>query len=67
MSDDLISLNQVPEKLKYHIPASAEILKSLKEYEKELILKVLVSVNHNKTKAAQILQIDRKTLNQKIL
>ena len=66
MSDDLISLNQVPENLKYHIPSSSETLKSLKEYEREQILKVLASVNHNKTKAAQILQIDRKTLNQKI-
>ncbi|WP_338839928.1 sigma-54 dependent transcriptional regulator [Flavobacterium ginsenosidimutans] len=66
MSDDLITLNQVPENLKYHIPTSPEILKSLKEYEKEQILKVLAFVNHNKTKAAQILQIDRKTINQKI-
>lgn len=67
MSDDLINLKQVPEKLKYDIPASSEVLKSLKEYEKEQILKVLAFVNHNKTKAAQILKIDRKTLNQKIL
>ncbi|MCV2484567.1 sigma-54 dependent transcriptional regulator [Flavobacterium sp. SH_e] len=66
MSDDLITLNQVPENLKYHIPISPEIMKSLKEYEKEQILKVLAFVNHNKTKAAQILQIDRKTINQKI-
>lgn len=67
MSDDVINLNQVPENLKYHIPASNDIFKSLKEFEKEQILKVLASVNNNKTKAAQILQIDRKTLNQKIL
>ncbi|RYJ37647.1 Type IV fimbriae expression regulatory protein PilR [Flavobacterium anhuiense] len=67
MSDDSIDLNHVPDHLKYHIPSSQDIFKSLKEYEKEQILKVLSFVNNNKTKAAQILQIDRKTLNQKIL
>ena len=67
MSDNVINLNQVPDHLKYHIPVANDIFKPLKEYEKEQILKVLLSVNNNKTKAAQILQIDRKTLNQKIL
>jgi two-component system response regulator HydG len=67
MCDDTITLEHIPENLKYHIPSSDTIFKSLKEYEKEQILKVLAAVNNNKTKAAQILQIDRKTLNQKIL
>ncbi|MET3027054.1 sigma-54 dependent transcriptional regulator [Flavobacterium sp. UW10123] len=67
MSDDCVELSHVPDHLKYHIPTSQDIFKSLKEYEKEQILKVLSSVNNNKTKASQILQIDRKTLNQKIL
>lgn len=67
MSDDTIELQHIPEHLKYHIPEQKGILKSLKEYEKELIIKVLAAVNNNKTKAAQILQIDRKTLNQKII
>lgn len=40
--------------------------KTLKEQEKEYILKVLDSVDQNKTKAAEILGIDRKTLGQKI-
>lgn len=40
--------------------------KTLKEQEKEYILKVLDSVEQNKTKAAEILGIDRKTLAQKI-
>ncbi|WP_300666571.1 sigma-54 dependent transcriptional regulator [Fluviicola sp.] len=43
----------------------AEFL-TLKEQEKEYILKVLDSVDQNKTKAAEILGIDRKTLGQKI-
>lgn len=66
MSDEVINLNNVPEHLKYHIPEQKESLKSLKEYEKDQILKVLNAVDNNKTKAAKILQIDRKTLNQKI-
>ena len=40
--------------------------KTLKDHEKEYILKVLQSVDQNKTKAAEILGIDRKTLGQKI-
>lgn len=67
MSDDIITLNHIPENLKYQIPEDNYIFKSLKEFEREQILKVLHLVNNNKTKAAQILQIDRKTLNQKIL
>ncbi len=68
MSDDYITLDHIPENLKYHISTpDSTIFKSLKEYEKEQILKVLIAVNNNKTRAAQILQIDRKTLNQKIL
>jgi len=67
MSDDTIGLNHIPENLKYHIHTSSDTFKSLKEFEKEQILKVLAAVNNNKTRAAKILQIDRKTLNQKIL
>lgn len=68
MSDDIIDIQQIPEHLKYHISSGEiNILKSLKEYEKEQILKVLAAVDNNKTHAAKILQIDRKTLNQKII
>ncbi|WP_264550755.1 sigma-54-dependent transcriptional regulator [Flavobacterium sp. N2038] len=66
MSDEVITLQNVPEHLKYHIPQQPDFLKSLKEYEKEQIVKVLNAVGNNKTKAAKILKIDRKTLNQKI-
>lgn len=66
MSDEIIDVKQIPEHLKYHIPEQYEILKSLKEYEKDQILKVLSAVDYNKTRAAKILQIDRKTLNLKI-
>ncbi|WP_431242060.1 helix-turn-helix domain-containing protein [Flavobacterium sp. P21] len=66
MSDEIITLQNVPDYLKYQIPASTDFYKSLKEFEKEHILKILNAVNNNKSKAAKILKIDRKTLNQKI-
>ncbi|WP_426484749.1 sigma-54-dependent transcriptional regulator [Flavobacterium sp. 2] len=67
MSDEVITLQHVPDYLKYHIPQQTDFLKSLKESEKEHIVKILNAVDNNKTKAAKILKIDRKTLNQKIL
>ncbi len=68
MSERSMEIEQLPDYLKYPAPTSSndELLKSLKEMEKEYILKVLASVNNNKTKAAEILQIDRKTLRQKL-
>lgn len=66
MSADRIELSDVPEYLKYSIPSENEGLKSLKDVEKAHILKVLAAVGNNKTRAAEILQIDRKTLRQKI-
>ena len=67
MSDNNIEIADVPENLKYNQPIDGENQKSLKEIEKLHILKVLASVDNNKTKAAEILQIDRKTLRQKLL
>lgn len=67
MSDDTISIEDIPEHLKYHFSENIGSLKSLKEFEKEQILKILNAVGNNKTKAAKILQIDRKTLNQKLI
>lgn len=66
MADDVIDIQHIPEHLKYQISEKTVLFKSLKEYEKEQIIKVLAAVGNNKTKAAKILQIDRKTLNQKI-
>jgi DNA-binding NtrC family response regulator len=40
--------------------------RTLAEVEAEYIRNVLVSVKGNKTKAAEILQIDRKTLREKL-
>ena len=66
MSEAIIDIKDIPEYLKYPIPSEKNELKSLKDIEKAYILKVLSAVDNNKTKAAEILQIDRKTLRQKI-
>lgn len=66
MSGAIIDIKDIPEYLKYPIPSEKNELKSLKDIEKAYILKVLSAVDNNKTKAAEILQIDRKTLRQKI-
>ncbi len=65
-----IDVKNLSDYLKVQAPKNAvnhhsEFL-TLKEQEKEYILKVLESVDQNKTKAAEILGIDRKTLGQKI-
>lgn len=70
MSGDQIQVEDIPDYLKIQTPVSENQsfeLKSLKLHEKEYILKVLAAVDNNKTKAAEILDIDRKTLRQKLL
>ncbi|WP_373060078.1 sigma-54-dependent transcriptional regulator [Zunongwangia sp. H14] len=66
MSEKVIDIHHLPEHLKYTLPTTAKLLKPLHEVEKEHILKILSSVDHNKTRAAEILQIDRKTLRNKL-
>lgn len=66
MSGAVIDIKDIPEYLKYPMPSEKNELKSLKDIEKAYILKVLSAVDNNKTRAAEILQIDRKTLRQKI-
>lgn len=66
MCDRTIGVNDLPDNLKFEIDFPADSLLSLKEMEKQYIQKVLAATNNNQTKAAEILQIDRKTLRQKI-
>jgi len=67
MCDKQLEVKDLPEHLKYKIDfPEADSLQSLKAVEKKHILKVLQATNNNKTKAAEILQIDRKTLRDKI-
>ncbi|APY11730.1 sigma-54-dependent Fis family transcriptional regulator [Seonamhaeicola sp. S2-3] len=68
MCDKQITVSDLPNHLKYTITFSEDQteLLPLKTIEKQYILKVLKATNNNKTKAAKILQIDRKTLSEKI-
>jgi two-component system response regulator HydG len=69
MGRGTIDVKDLPEYLKMPVPAYSEKsqqFKTLKEQEREYILKVLDAVGQNKTRAAEILGIDRKTLGQKI-
>ncbi len=66
MSDGIIKIKDLPEALKYQIDFPDNGLRPLYEMEKEYIQRVLVHTKGNKTKAAQILQIDRKTLREKL-
>lgn len=67
MCDKQVEIKNLPEHLKYQINFSEnETQLPLREVEKQHILKVLAATNNNKTQAAKILQIDRKTLSEKI-
>lgn len=66
MCDSLIDIEHLPDHLKYSINFPEEELLPLKIIEKNYINKVLNATGNNKSKAAKILQIDRKTLRDKI-
>ncbi|MFB9058255.1 sigma-54-dependent transcriptional regulator [Mariniflexile ostreae] len=66
MSDNGIEVEHLPESLKFNIDFPKEGLLPLKEMEKRHIQNVLNATNNNKTKAAEILGIDRKTIRQKL-
>ncbi|WP_317206293.1 helix-turn-helix domain-containing protein, partial [Tenacibaculum piscium] len=67
MCDKSIEIEHLPAYVKYQINFTQnDELISLKEFEKKYITQVLVATNNNKTKAAAILKIDRKTLREKL-
>lgn len=66
MCEKVIDIEHLPEHLKYALNLSSETLLPLKIIEKQYIEKVLRATGNNKTKAAEILQIDRKTIRQKL-
>ena len=66
MCDRTIGVKDLPETLKYQIDFPKDEFLSLKEMEKKYIQKVLAATLNNQTKAAEILNIDRKTLRSKI-
>lgn len=68
MHDNEITMNEVPDymKTKLKLQENTSLNLSLKEMEKNYILKVLAAHDNNKTKAAEVLGIDRKTLREKL-
>lgn len=66
MCDKVITVGHLPENLKYSIDFSEEKFLPLREMEKKYIEKVLRAVENNKTHAAEILGITRKTLREKL-
>jgi len=63
---DLIEVPDLPEPLRFSAGRQADLTRSLADVEAEYIRNVLANVGGNKTKAAEILQIDRKTLREKL-
>lgn len=66
MCDKNVRVKDLPDHLKYSLEMPEDSLVSLAEMERKYIKKVLRATENNKTKAAAILQITRKTLRQKI-
>ena len=66
MCDKIIDVEHLPEHLKYTLNLYSKKLLPLKVIEKQYIEKVLRATENNKTKAAEILGIDRKTIRQKL-
>ncbi|RFN60226.1 sigma-54-dependent transcriptional regulator [Marixanthomonas ophiurae] len=66
MCDGTIEVDHLPDSLKFNIDFPEKALLPLKEMEKRYIQKVLNATENNKTKAAEILGIDRKTIRQKL-
>lgn len=66
MCDKIIDIEHLPAHLKHSLNIPSGELVPLKVIEKQYIEKVLRATGNNKTKAAEILGIDRKTIRQKL-
>lgn len=66
MSDGMVDVKDLPDFLKFQIDFPSTGFLTLREMEKEYVQRVLLHTEGNKTKAAEILQIDRKTLRDKL-
>lgn len=63
---NIIDVPDLPEIMRFSVSAGYRINMSLEDVEKEHILNVLKYTGNNKTRAAEILKIDRKTLREKM-
>jgi DNA-binding NtrC family response regulator len=66
VENDLIDVADLPHPMRFCIGQSPGAQKTLAEMEAEHIARVLAEVDNNKTRAAEILGIDRKTLREKL-
>jgi len=67
MSDsDHVDVPDLPSLMRFSAPREAGLDRTLAQVERDYIRRVLESVNGNKTRAAEILGIDRKTLRSKL-
>ncbi|MFH1372366.1 MAG: sigma-54 dependent transcriptional regulator [bacterium] len=63
---DFINASDLPSLMRFSAPRQTGLHSTLAEVEKEHIRNVLAGVGGNKTRAAEILGIDRKTLREKL-
>lgn len=63
---DTIEVSDLPALMRFSAPPRPDLTRTLAEVEVEYIRTVLASVGGNRTKAARILDIDRKTLREKL-
>jgi len=67
MSDvEVVDAPNLPSLMRFSVPRRVRLHRKLADVENEHIRNVLASVNGNKTQAAEILGIDRKTLREKL-
>ena len=63
---DLIEIPDLPPLMRFSAPRENGMDRTLAEVEAEYIRNVLAKVGGNKTRAAEILGVDRKTLREKL-
>jgi transcriptional regulator with PAS, ATPase and Fis domain len=63
---DVIGITDLPETMRFSLPREGSVNRTLEEVELEHIRNVLVMTGDNKTRAAEILGINRKTLREKL-
>lgn len=63
---DLIDVVDLPETMRFSLPREGRLDRTLAEVEAEHITNVLTMAGNNKTRAAEILGINRKTLREKL-
>ena len=63
---DVIDVPDLPKLMRFSAPGKISLNRTLAEVETEYVKNVLASVGGNKSRAAEILDIDRKTLRVKL-